>query len=121
MRLFVSLVALTCLAPVAFAADRSAEVQKLEKAGATVRVDNDLMDGARLRVSFASLDDKSAVSLRGATHIGSLTVEDASHFTDRSMTILSTLTNLQELNLGRPGVTSSGMSSLKNLKELRKL
>ena len=121
MCLRLSLSILVCLAPIALAAEQSAEIQKLEKAGARVRVDNDLMNEARLRVSFDSLDDKAAVALRGATHVGSLTVEDASHFTDRSMTILATLTNLQELNLGRPGITSTGMSHLKNLKELRKL
>jgi hypothetical protein len=121
MGLRLSLFSLVCLTPVAVAAEQSAEIQKLEKAGAHVRVDNDLMNGARLRVSFASLDDKAAVVLRGATHVGSLTVEDASHFTDRSMAILGTLNNLQELNLGRPGITSTGLSHLKNLKELRKL
>lgn len=121
MRLCFAFAALICLTPFALAADQSAEIQKLEKAGATVRVDNDLMDGARLRVSFAALDDKATVALRGATHIGSLTIEDASRFTDRSMAIIGTLSGLQELNLGRPGITSSGMSHLKNLKELRKL
>lgn len=121
MGLCSTFAALICLTPLAFAADRSAEIQKLEKAGATVRVDNDLVDGARLRVSFAALDDKAVVALRGATHIGSLTIEDASRLTDRSMAIVGTLTGLQELNLGRPGITSTGMSHLKNLKELRKL
>jgi Leucine-rich repeat (LRR) protein len=121
MRLRISTSCLLCLVPAVYAGDPSAEKQKLEKAGARVRVDNDLMDGGRLRVSFASLDDKSAAVLRGAMHIGSLTVEDASHFTDRSLAIVGTLTNLQELNLGRPAITSAGMSHLKNLKELRKL
>jgi hypothetical protein len=117
----LSLTALFCLTPLAFAAEQSAEIQKLEKAGARVRVDNDLMTTARLRVSFSSLDDKTAVALRGSTHVGSLTIEDASKLTDRSMAIVGTLTGLQELNLGRPGITSTGMSHLKNLKELRRL
>lgn len=121
MRCRLAIAMFVCLAPTALAAEQSAEIQRLEKAGARVRVDNELLDSARLRVSFAVLDDKTAAVLRGATHIGSLTVEDASHFTDRSLAIVGTLGNLQELNLGKPGITSAGLSHLKRLKELRKL
>jgi Leucine-rich repeat (LRR) protein len=103
------------------AAEPSAEIQRLEKAGARVTVDEALPENARLRVSFTSLDDKAAVALRGATHVGGLVVEDASRLTDRSMAVIGTLTNLRELNLGRPAITNSGMTYLKNLKELRKL
>jgi hypothetical protein len=109
-----------CLASVSFA-DQAAEVAKLEKAGGDVRIDSDMPMGARVRVSFKALDDKTAVALRGATNVGSLVVEDASRLTDRSMAIIGTLTNLRELNLVKPAITNSGIAHLRNLKELQKL
>jgi hypothetical protein len=121
MRFCSSLSFLLCLFSAAFAAEEPVEIQRLEKAGARVSIDDSLPEDARLRVSFASLDDKAAATLRGATHVGALIVEDASLLTDRSLAVFGTLINLREINLGRPAITSSGMAHLKNLKELRKL
>jgi Leucine-rich repeat (LRR) protein len=104
-----------------FAGELASETSRLEKAGARVKVDDSLASDAKLRVSFMQLDDKAAVALRGATNVGSLTVENASRLTDRSLAIIGTLTNLRELTLIKSAITSTGMSHLKNLKELRKL
>jgi hypothetical protein len=121
MRLCLSLSYTLVLSSAAIAADRTSEIQRLEKAGARVTIDDSMPENGRLRVSFSALDDKTAVVLRGATHIGALVVEDASRLTDRSLAIVGTLASLRELNLGRPAITSAGMAHLKNLKELRKL
>ncbi len=124
MRKLTCLICLLAFAPMT-RADRSADekkaVERIEKVGATVRVDESLPATARLKVSFARLDDKAAIALKGSVQIGSLTIEDASKLTDRGLSILATLTGLRELTLIRPAVTNAGLSNLKSLKELRKL
>jgi hypothetical protein len=102
-------------------ADESQTAEKIEKAGARVSVDADMPGPAHLRVAFASLDDKSAAVLKNSPHVACLTVEDASKVTDRTLAVIGTLANLRELTLVHPGITNSGVSSLKGLKELRKL
>jgi hypothetical protein len=121
MRLCLSLCVAIYLAPALIAAELAPETSKLEKAGARVKVDDSLPKEARLRVSFMQLDDKAAVALRGATNVGSLTVENASRLTDKTLAIIGTLSNLRELTLIKSAMTNSGMAHLKNLKELRKL
>ena len=124
MRFFLSLALLAIAAPLAHASrmtDEAKETERLEKAGARVVVDDSLPDAARLRVTFTKLDDKVATNLKGCTHVSSLTVEDASRLTDRSMPLVGSLAHLQELNLFNSAITNSGMVHLKGLEELRKL
>jgi hypothetical protein len=124
MRFFACLAALVCLAPLAVAANKSDEVKerdRLEKAGARVTFDDGMPDAARLRVSFAKLDDKTAAALKGCTHVAALTVEDASKLTDKTLAVVGTFTGLRELSLFKPAITSAGLAHLKDLKELRKL
>jgi hypothetical protein len=123
MRHFLSLTTLVCLCPLATAAktDEARERERLEKAGAQVTIDDAMPDAARLRVSFARLDDKAAVALKGCTHVAALTVEDASRLTDRTLAIVGTFRELRELSLFKPGITGAGLAHLKDLKELRKL
>jgi hypothetical protein len=108
-------------APTLLAEEPTDQVARLEKAGATVTVDDSLPEAARLRVTFGKLDDKGAAALQKATQIATLTVEDASKLTDRSMALIGRLTNLRELSLFQAGITNAGMAHLKGLKELRKL
>jgi hypothetical protein len=115
---------LFAVAPLAHAArtpEEAKDAEKLEKLGGTVTVDESLPESARLRVLFRKLDDKAATNLKGLTRIASLTVEDASGLTNRTLAVIGTLTNIRELALFEPGMTNSGMTSLKGLKELRKL
>jgi len=123
MRLVLSLTTLVCLCPFATAAKTAEdkEREKLEKAGAKVTADDGMPDAARLRVSFDKLDDKTAVALRGCTHVAALTVEDASKLTDRTLAIVGTFRELRELSLFKPAITGAGLAHLKDLKELRKL
>jgi hypothetical protein len=123
MRLLLSLTALAALTPAALArpTDETREMQRLEKAGARVSMDDAMPDVARLRVSFARLDDKAAVALKGCTHVAALTVEDASKLTDKTLVIVGTFRELRELSLFKPGITNAGLAHLKDLKELRKL
>src|SRR5262249_37457931 len=97
------------------------EAGRLEKAGARVKDDDALPEGARLAVTFDKLDDKTAIGLKGLKHVGKLTVEDTSNMTDKSLAVIGTFAGLQELSLTKPGMTNTGISSLKGLKELRKL
>ena len=123
MRFVLSLTALACLTPFAVAApsDEAKERAKLEKAGARVTLDDGMPDAARLRVTFARLDDKAAVALKGCTHVAALTVEDASKLTDRTLAVIGTFRELRELSLFKPAITSAGLARLKDLRELRKL
>lgn len=120
MRLVLSLAALACCTAFA-AADEAKERARLEKAGARVTVDDAMPDAARLRVSFARLDDKGAAALKGCTHVAALTVEDASKLTDRTLAVVGTFAGLRELSLFKPGITAAGLAHLKDLKDLRKL
>jgi Leucine-rich repeat (LRR) protein len=101
--------------------DAAQVAEKIEKSGGRVTVDADIPGPAHLRVSFATLDDKSAAILKNSPHVVSLTVEDAAKVTDRTLAAIGTLSNLRELTLVRPGITNSGVAPLKGLKELRKL
>src|SRR5262245_16712561 len=101
--------------------DAAQVAEKIEQAGARVTVDEDMPGPAHFRVAFATLDDKSAAVLKNSPPIACLTAEDASSVTDRTLAVIGTLSNLRELTLVRPGITNSGVSSLKGLKELRKL
>jgi Leucine-rich repeat (LRR) protein len=101
--------------------EETKETARLEKAGARVTVDDKLPETVRLAVTFDTLDDKTAATLKGLKHVGKLTVEDASKLTDKSLAVIGSFTGLRELSLVRPGMTNSGMSPLKALKELRKL
>jgi Leucine-rich repeat (LRR) protein len=124
MRLIPSLALLVALVPFAHAGrspEEAKEAEKIEKVGGKVTVDESLPEAARLRVTFRTLDDKTAASLKGLKRIAALTVEDASGLTDRTLAVLGTLTNLRELSLTDPKMTNVGMTSLKGLKELRKL
>jgi hypothetical protein len=124
MRLLIPFVSLFLLAPTAWPApmaDEAKDVARIEKTGASVTVDESLPEAARLRVSFAKLDDKSAAALRGCKRIAALVVEDGTAATDRTLAVIGTLTNLRELSLFKPNMTNAGMSYLKGLKELRKL
>lgn len=122
MRRLTSLAALVCLGSLAVAkTDESKEQDRLEKAGARVTVDDGMPDAARLRVSFAKLDDKTAATLRGCTHIAALTVEDASKLTDKTLAVVGTFAGLRDLSLFKPAITGAGLAHLKDLKELRKL
>ena len=62
---------------------------------------------SRLRVSFARLDDKTAVALKGCTHVAALTVEDASKLTDRTLAIVGTFRELRELSLFKPAAAGA--------------
>ena len=124
MRLLLPMTVVFAVCSPALAApptEESKESGRLEKAGARVTVDDSLPETVRLAVTFDTLDDKAAATLRGLKHVGKLTVEDASKLTDRSLAVIGTWTGLRELSLTRPGMTNSGMASLKPLKELRKL
>jgi Leucine-rich repeat (LRR) protein len=124
MRLFLALTLIGTIASAPIGArspEETKESERLEKAGARVSNDSSLPEGSRLVVSFDKLDDKTAVTLKGLKHVGKLTVEDASHMTDKSLAVIGTFTGLQELSLTNPAITNAGMSSLKGLKELRKL
>lgn len=124
MRLFLSMTILATIAASAIAAwppEIAKEAGRLEKAGARVATDDRLPEGARLAVTFDKLDDKTAAGLKGLKHVGKLTVEDASQMTDKSLAVVGSFVGLQELSLTKPGMTNTGMSSLKGLKELRKL
>lgn len=124
MRLVLSLTALTCLAPIAFAGkptDEQKEADRLEKAGAQVTFGDGMPDGARLQVRFPRLDNKAAAALKGCTHVAILTVDDASKLTDRTMAVLGTFTGLRELTLIKPVLTGTGLAQLKDLKDLHKL
>ena len=120
MRLALSLTALACLTPLTVA-DESKERARLEKAGARVTVDDAMPDAARLRVTFTKFDDKTALALKGCTHVAALTVEDAARVTDRVLTVIGTFHGLRELSLFKPGITGAGLAQMKDLKELRKL
>jgi hypothetical protein len=124
MRFLVCLTSLACLTPPTFAANKSDEAKerdRLERAGARVTTDDGMPGSARLCVSFAKLDDKTAATLKGCKHITALTVEDASKLTDKTMAVVGTFTGLRELSLFKPAITSAGLAHLKDLKELRKL
>jgi Leucine rich repeat len=95
--------------------------EKLEKAGAKVTADQSMTGAAGLRVSFATLDDKTAAVLRNCPHIVCLTVDDAAKVTDRTLAVIGTLSDLRELTLTQPAMTNSGLAHLKGLKGLRKL
>lgn len=120
MRLALSLIAIACLTPLAIA-DEAKERTRLEKAGARVAVDDAMPDAARLRVTFARLDDKAAAALKGCTHVAALTIEDASKVTDRTLAVVGTFAGLRELSLYKPAITGAGLAHLKDLKDLRKL
>jgi internalin A len=120
MRLALSLTALACLTPLTLA-DEAKDRARLEKAGARVTVDDAMPDAARLRVTFARFDDKSAAALKGCTHVAALTVEDGAKVTDRVLTVIGTFSGLRELSLVEPRITGAGLAQLKGLKELRKL
>src|SRR5689334_8996496 len=79
MRFVLTLTTIACLTPFALAAatDEAKERGRLEKAEARVTIDDGMPDVARLRVSFAKLDDKAATALKGCTHVAALAVEDA--------------------------------------------
>lgn len=100
--------------------DEAKLIARLEKLGANVKVDEDAT-GARLRVTFKKLDDQTSAQLRGLTQLLSLTIEDASRCTDKTLVVISTLTNLEELHLWRPSITNNGVATLKTLKNLREL
>jgi hypothetical protein len=122
MRIFLSLTALVCLTSLAAAkSDEAKERERLEKAGARVTIDDGMPDAARLRVSFSKLDDKTAATLRGCSHVAAITVEDASKLTDKTLAVIGTFAGLRELALFKPAITAAGLGHLKDLKELRKL
>jgi hypothetical protein len=123
MRFVLTLTTIACLTPFALAAatDEAKERGRLEKARARVTVDDGMPDTARLRITFAKLDDKAATALKGCTHVAALTVEDASKLTDKTLTTIGTFHELRELSLFKPAITSAGLAHLKDLKELRKL
>jgi hypothetical protein len=124
MRLFLALMLIGTFASTQISArtpEEAKEAERLEKAGARVTNDSSLPEGSRLVVTFNKLDDKTAAGLKGLKHVGKLTVEDASHVTDKSLAVIGTFAELRELSLTNPGITNTGMSSLKGLKELRKL
>jgi hypothetical protein len=124
MRLFLPMTMVAAIATTALAApmpEETKERERLEKAGARVKVDDRLPTEARLAATFDKLDDKAAANLNGLKHVGKFTVDDASGLTDKTLAVIGTFTNLRELSLTKPGMTNVGMNSLKTLKQLRKL
>jgi len=124
MRLYLPLTIVTAVASTTLAApmpEQTRERERLEKAGARVKMDDNFPKEARLVETFDRLDDKAAENLRGIKHVGKFTVEDASGMTDKSLAVIGTFTSLRELSLTKPGITNVGMNSLKGLKQLRKL
>ena len=120
MRFVLALCTFVCLTAFAVA-DESKERSRLEKAGARVTVDDAMPDVARLRVSFARMDEKSNAALKGCTHVAALTVEDAAKVNDRVLTVIGMFHELRELSLFKSAITGAGLAQLKELKELRKL
>jgi Leucine-rich repeat (LRR) protein len=120
MMRFVALLIAGCLTTFTHAEQptETRVISHLEKLGATVKVDEEAPSSARLRVSFARLDDLNSIKLRDLTQLISLTIEDASRCTDKTMITIGTLKNLHELNLWRPNISNSGLTNLKSLKEL---
>src|SRR5262245_22213218 len=124
MRLLLPLTFLAATATIALAApvaEETKERERLEKAGAQVKLDDSLPREAHLAVTFDKLDDKAAAELKGLKHVGKLTVEDASKLTDKSLAVIGTWSELRELSLTKPGITNAGMAPIKGLKQLRKL
>ena len=123
MRLLTLAALLSCsiIARADVTAEEMKAIEKIGKAGADVTLDEALKGKARLRVAFKKLDDKAAAVLKGSALVVSLKVEDGRRCTDKTLTVIGTITNLQELTLAVPNATNAGVASLRGLKELRLL
>lgn len=90
----------------------------IEKAGGTLERQN---GGKTVKVTFEKLTDTAAVSLKGATFVTVIEIQDGSRCTDKTMAAIGTLADLESLSIHKSGITDAGMAWFKKLEKLKTL
>lgn len=101
--------------------DEKKAIDLLEKAGGKAEIDTNLPTAARIAVKFDTATDTVLMTLKKTPQVGSATIFDATRCTDRGFAVFKDMPHLRKLVVSQSKITSLGVNSVGQCKELRAL